>query len=605
MPYVIAFDGGGSQTRGALFDDGQQIASVDGPSTNPIEIGVYASARRLEGMVRALLPNRDGEPITLAGGISGFGKIGDPSPYLDRLLRDDIGRLLLSDDLSPLAFANLGEASGVVVIAGTGSSVVVQQAGGSRSVFGGRGPRFGEAGSGYALALRALHAVGQALDGAGPVTTLVPALQEACGAESIDAWTRWTATASKSAIAGLAPRVIAEASRGDTVAESCVAAESAALAALVAGAMQRSGMDEGVPVLLHGGLLFQSTEYRQRVTNALTELLPRTKVDLVSVSGPDAVYATAMAPELPPGVHAFSLEDMPLLRPTERRIADGITLDSLSAAAISERMTRADARAVAAVDECRDVIAKAIVTIADALREGGRLVYVGAGTSGRIGVLDASECPPTFGTAPDDVIALIAGGDAALRTGIEGAEDNRERGAQDLDALSPAVSGTDVVVGIAASGTTPYVHAALERAKFLDAATVLVSCNPVPGAPADIVIELDTGPEVLPGSTRLKAGTATKLVLNQLTTGAMTLAGRVFEGYMVGVRPSNVKLRKRCIAILAALTELNAGDAEVLLGNAGDDIRVGVLMHRKGMDRAAAERALEAARGSLREASEQ
>jgi N-acetylmuramic acid 6-phosphate etherase len=219
-------------------------------------------------------------------------------------------------------------------------------------------------------------------------------------------------------------------------------------------------------------------------------------------------------------------------------------------------------------------------------------------------VLDASECPPTFGVSEDRVIGLIAGGDKALRHSIEGAEDDAGAGARDLDAITPRVGKNDIVIGITASGTTPYALGAIDRGKALGAKTALVCCNPVPLDRADIVIALDTGPEVLPGSTRLKAGTATKMVLNQISTGAMAKAGYVFEGRMVGVQPSNKKLRQRCIRIIAELTKEDAVRAEQRLDETGGSIRLAVLMARRGLPLAEATRRLDACQGVLRDALE-
>jgi N-acetylmuramic acid 6-phosphate etherase len=277
-------------------------------------------------------------------------------------------------------------------------------------------------------------------------------------------------------------------------------------------------------------------------------------------------------------------------------------LDLLDARAIVRVMNEQNATIHALVESQADNIAAVIEAVADALKRGGRLIYVGAGTSGRLGVLDASECPPTFGVPPDRVLALIAGGERALRSSVEGAEDDTRQAEADLRGIDPPVSALDVVVGIAASGSTPYVHAALDAAHAAGARTALVCCNPTLTIQADHVIALDTGPEVLPGSTRLKAGTATKLALNTISTGAMARAGFVFDGLMVGVRPINAKLRRRAIRIVAALTGLAEDRAQSALDAAEGRIPVAVLMVRRAVSADEAQARLNRTGGNLREA---
>ena len=289
------------------------------------------------------------------------------------------------------------------------------------------------------------------------------------------------------------------------------------------------------------------------------------------------------------------------LPPTEGRAPDRPLLDTLDTLDMVRAMHAADREAVAAAGAKAGPIAAVVEAVAAALRKGGRLIYCGAGTSGRLGVLDASECPPTFGVDPDTVVGLIAGGETALRNSVEGAEDDERQGAADLAARAPGPE--DVVVGIAASGTTPYVLGALREARQRGARTALVCCNPhAPADAADLLVAMDTGPEVLTGSTRLKAGTATKLALNMITTCAMARAGLVYEGYMVGMRPVNAKLRARAARIIAALCAVDEAEGARLLAEALGDIRAAVVMGRRGVDREAARALLDAAHGDLRAA---
>jgi N-acetylmuramic acid 6-phosphate etherase len=284
---------------------------------------------------------------------------------------------------------------------------------------------------------------------------------------------------------------------------------------------------------------------------------------------------------------------------TESRHPASEHLDEMPTASLVELFHAADREAIDAVQLVLPQIAAAIDTISARMAEGGRLFYCGAGTSGRLGVLDASECPPTYNTAPEMVQGLIAGGDIALRAAVEGAEDHPELGGDDL--IARGFAARDTVVGIAASGRTPYVLGAMEYARSIGGFTVGLSCvadSPVARA-AELAITPVTGPEVVTGSTRMKAGTATKLVLNMLSTGVMVRLGYVFGNLMVNVQPTNEKLRDRAVRIVATLTGLDAGAAAKLL-SAGGSVRVAVVMHRLSLDRAAAAARLEAARGSLR-----
>ncbi len=249
-------------------------------------------------------------------------------------------------------------------------------------------------------------------------------------------------------------------------------------------------------------------------------------------------------------------------------------------------------------------IAQAVDAIYARVKQGGRLFYIGAGTSGRLGVLDASECPPTFGVPRDLVVGIIAGGEPALRVSAESAEDSREQGGIDLLANGFNQSaGLDVLVGIAASGRTPYVLGAMEQARQHGCLVIGLSC--VPGSPvetaADIAITPATGPEVITGSTRLKAGTATKLALNMLSTGLMVKLGYVYGNLMTNVQPTNGKLVDRAERIIAAATGASAQRAAELLKQGGS-VRTAIVMEKRGMSRAEAEAALEAAGQSLRRA---
>lgn len=289
---------------------------------------------------------------------------------------------------------------------------------------------------------------------------------------------------------------------------------------------------------------------------------------------------------------------------SEGRNPTSMGIDLMSTTDILRTINSEDRTVPYAVEKVIPQIARAVDAIVAAFSRGGRLIYVGAGTSGRLGVLDASECPPTFGVTAEMVVGLIAGGPEALMRATEGAEDRAEDGAADLDALS--VSHRDVVVGIAVSGRTPYVVGALRRAHQLGAVTVALSCNPAStiAGIADIAISPVVGPEVLTGSTRLKSGTAQKLVLNMLTTASMIRIGKSYQNLMVDLHASNEKLLARAVRIVMEVTGCTAQEAERVLGRTGNHVKLAILVAMTGMDVEAARAALSASGGFLRRAIE-
>ncbi len=285
---------------------------------------------------------------------------------------------------------------------------------------------------------------------------------------------------------------------------------------------------------------------------------------------------------------------------TEQRNPRSAHIDQVSIADGFDILNAEDASVAAAVARAKPAICRTVARVVVALRSGGRLLYVGAGTSGRLGVLDAAECPPTFLSEPHWVQGIVAGGEAALRRPVEGAEDDTDEAARVMD--ERGVTSRDVVVGIASGGTTPFVHAALDRAKELGATTVFLACVPESEVPdrADISIRVLTGPEVVTGSTRMKAGTATKLVLNSITTLAMIHLGKVHGNLMVDVDTStNAKLVDRAIRIIGMETGLDRAAAERLLRQAGGRAKTAIVMHRRGVDAARAERLLAEGRGMM------
>ena len=280
-------------------------------------------------------------------------------------------------------------------------------------------------------------------------------------------------------------------------------------------------------------------------------------------------------------------------------------LDRMSPLEIVQAMNAEDARVAGAVATELPQIARAVEEIAARLRRGGRLIYVGAGTSGRLGVLDAAECPPTFSTPPDLVVGLIAGGPTALTRSVEEVEDRADAGRAEIERLD--VTEWDAVVGLAASGRTPYVLGAVAAARERGVLTVGLACNA--GTPladlVEIMVASVVGPEVISGSTRLKAGTAQKMVLNMLSTGAMVLLGKTYGNLMVDLQPANAKLRRRAVRIVQSATGLDATAAAAALHAAGNDVKAAIVAARAGISPEEARARLAASGGVVRRALEE
>ena len=285
---------------------------------------------------------------------------------------------------------------------------------------------------------------------------------------------------------------------------------------------------------------------------------------------------------------------------TEQRNKETINLDRMSVREALVVMNKEDRKVAEAIEEVLPEIEEAVHVIIEKFNAGGRLIYIGAGTSGRLGVLDAAECPPTFGAPKEQVVGIIAGGDKALTEAIEGSEDHLEMGEEDLKTIG--LTKDDVVVGLAASGRTPYVIGALEYANSIHAPTVAVACTRESeiGKVANIAIEATPGPEVLTGSTRLKAGTTQKLILNMLSTISMVGIGKAYKNLMVDVQPSNEKLISRAINIVMQATKAEEKVAEQKLEESGENVKAAILMILLDIDKDMAEKKLEETKGHIR-----
>ena len=456
--------------------------------------------------------------------------------------------------------------SGLAIISGTGSCVHGRN-GSQVARAGGWGHLLGDHGSGYWIAVTGLRAAIREYDRHGRISQrLRRALRRLC-LNSPDELIDWIRSAGKDAVAALATDML-EGDPGRLLqAASFLAQDCHAVA-------QKLGLQRPRVVLI-GGVLRHNRKLAILVGNRVRTMLPgATIVRAPSESAMGAVKLALECGGLPP----LSMEyrettkrrQVGALQETEQRNPRTMDLDKRSVSQLIDTMLDEEARVVPALRRNKLAIERAVNGIVRAFKRGGRLFYVGAGTSGRLGVLDASECPPTFSTDPEMVQAIIAGGPTALHAAVEGAEDNREAGVEAIEIRG--VGKSDVVIGIAASGSTPFVLGALDEAKRLGAATFLLCFSP-PQSAAHTPLLFRTGPEVITGSTRLKAGTATKLVLNMLTTIPMIRLGKVVSNLMVDVKPTNAKLRARACRIVATFRGGSEDEARQRLVRCGWNVK--------------------------------
>ena len=508
------------------------------------------------------------------------------------------------DLVSALEAASL-DASGptdarVVILSGTGSCCFGRNRKGITAKAGGWGHQLGDQGSGYAIAYAGLReSIGQ-LERTGRLGPLGRRLLRASGLADPEAWVGWMQSASKRETAALAPEVFSAAARGDAsahrVVERCLG-ELLELALVCAARLDRSGRGR-VEFVLAGSVFLRQPRWIPHLERVLRAARPEAKIRcLERESAWGAVVLAEQASgsgEVPtgpvpavqagPAAPAIPRPESTGVSPTEERNPRSRHLDRMPLGKAIDLMLSEDVLVPPAIGRHRAALGRLIGFSEAAIRRGGRLIYIGAGTSGRLGVLDASECPPTFRSPPEWVQGVMAGGDKALRTSVEGAEDDAPEGREVLRSLR--VSANDVVVGIAASGRTPYVWGGLAAAREAGARTALICFNPhlrfARGLRPDVVLAIDVGPEVLTGSTRLKAGTATKLVLNILSTLTMVRLGKVEENLMIDLHPSNVKLRDRAVRIVQELTHVDPEIARAALEGSGWRVQAAVQTLRRG-----------------------
>ena len=578
LPVLLGIECGGTRTVAIAADAAMRpIARAEAGPANLRLLTDEQLAERFSGL-RAQLPRPDAIGVGMAGArdAADRARVGDALeavwPGVPHHVDHDLASALAAAELD----AKGGPpAARVVVLSGTGSCCYGKNATGKTVKVGGWGHQLGDRGSAYDIALRALRAAARSFDHRQVWCRFGQRALRTVGAGAPDALITWLRSASKTEVAALAPEVFSAAAEGDRVART-VLSETAGMLVddALACAGRLAGKRSAVAFVLTGSVLLRQPRWAGEVAKRIRAARPGSTVAPMAKESAWGAVAMALAasrqgkattttPRPSPGPGpADAVPKRPeipssrAMSPTERRNPRSMQLDRMTAAAALELMWSEEETVPAALRTQRKAVERLVRNVADAFAAGGRLLYVGAGTSGRLGVLDASECPPTFRTSPEQVQGIMAGGVKALHSAVEGAEDDLAAGAETI--RFRGVGKHDVVMGIAASGRTPFVWGALAEAKRRGARTALLCFNPhlvfARGHRPDVVIAPDLGPEVLTGSTRLKAGTATKLVLNAVTTLAMVRSGKVVGNLMVDLNPSNVKLRDRAVRIVSELT---------------------------------------------------
>ncbi|HEY5770803.1 MAG TPA: N-acetylmuramic acid 6-phosphate etherase [Terrimicrobium sp.] len=474
--------------------------------------------------------------------------------------------------------AAFGNGDGIAVIAGTGSAVTGRKAG-SEDRAGGWGHLLGDSGGGYDLAIRALRRVLFDFDTGRRISDLARDILRTLGLNTLRELTTWAQTAQKNDLARLTPLLF---ERDSEVSE--ILQEGADALAMLAAAVSRRLSFRRPPVQLMGGVFLNQPLYARLFSEAMERERPGSQVGVCGIPASlGAALLAGSALKIRPREDELS-DDVVLRRAaTEERNPESSHLDRMPIRDLVSLFVREERRVEEALAENIDALARAVEVATRSLESGGRLFYAGAGTSGRLGVLDASEMPPTFGVPPDRVQAIIAGGAPAIQASVEGAEDDDLAGA--LAIQERGLTQADAVCGITASGRTPFVRGALRAARTVGAATILLTCNPrreKGHIQADVELDLATGPELITGSTRLKAATATKVALNILSSCAMIRLGRVDGNLMTHLQPTNKKLRNRAALIVAARLGLSEAEARSRLQCANWDIHSALTDRRDG-----------------------
>jgi len=597
---TLGIEAGGTRTTVLLVDaaDKELLSFQTGPAVLPL-----MSDRELQWHLRDIAARLPFTPSAIGIGMAGARTDSDKErlhraalriwPAVPCVATNDLDTALAA------APARRPPLPRVLVLSGTGSCCFGRAPDGRTAKVGGRGHVIGDRASACDIGLRALRAVIADLDHHGQMGALGVALLNALTFNEAEQLIPWSVQARKTEIASLAVTVFAVAAKGDKLAKKLLSDSAAMLAEdAVVCAHQLTGSHGGeVEFVLNGGVLIKNPAFLRDVSRRIrqgwqgarvTPLKTASVWGAVALARAAGAFATSRPNKtasdfvLPP-----EIADLAVLAqsPTEKRNSRSMKLDQMPLAKGIDLMLSEDAALTQAIRAEKKHIARVITEVVRAFKSGGRLFYVGAGTSGRLGVLDASEIPPTFRAPREQVQGIIAGGRQALWSAVEGAEDDVQAGS--LAIRHRAINAKDVVIGIAASGRTPFVWGAIHEAKKLGAFTALICFNPAMRTAAKrvhdaswkpaVMITPNAGPEVLTGSTRLKSGTATKLILNMITTLAMTKVGKVISNLMVDVNPSNVKLRDRAVRIISELTGAPQEEARAALNDSGWAVKAAYL----------------------------
>lgn len=570
---ILGIEGGGTQTTWALFVADQMKARGEAGPGNTLLLSDVDLERLFRGIRRSA-----GAHVEAIGAAFAGCQLPVEQARVEKILRrawPQAQTVHVMEDTRSVLMAAFGDGPGIVVIAGTGSNVAGQKSASTPvEKAGGWGHLFSDHGSAYDLARRGLEQAFNRYDKQKKISLLAQEYLTATGKTSMEELVPFILRdTNKTVVAQWARCVFSAAQKGDRDARQLLDDAVSALAKRVTFLARRLKLTRP-QVALTGGLFQNQLSYRTRFQRALRRICPHAKIFHLTMPG---VFGAARLAGLEkfPTDKKYSGKKEAIADParlaafaqatTEQRNPRSRGLDRLSISQMVDLFIREERYVEKALAAQSQPITQAATLVAKQLERGGRLFYVGAGTSGRLGVVDASEMPPTFNAPPEQIQAVIAGGPAAVFRSQEGAEDARDSGAAELRARG--FTRRDVVCGIAASGQTPFVLGALEFARKKGAGTILLSCNPQRSirVPVDVAIDLATGPELVTGSTRLKAGTATKLVLNMLSTIAMIRLGRVRDNLMVNVQATNDKLRARAVRLVQALTQSTAAEAQAAL----------------------------------------
>ena len=557
---ILGVEGGGTKTSWVLVEHEADGFRIRDQGKLPPSNFRLTSPERLRAIFQQMPAETDRVGMFLAGCVTE-----DDRRLLAKLSADvwSTAKIAVGSDRDSGLAAALGKADGIAVNAGTGASVTGRRADRIEKA-GGWGHLLGDAGSGYFLSLQALRFILREYDLHRGEAQFTASILRALALNSRDDLVRWAQTADKLEVASLAPVVFEAATNGDEQVMKIVEEGAGVLSEYTAAVATRLGL-LAPKVILLGGLFQRDGVYVHAFKRKLKKNLSDARVAM-SEQSPELGAAWLAAemeekPVLSLETRGVELEDLARAL-TEQRNPRSEKLEELSALELVELFVEEEKFVQDALRKEAASLARAIEMVAKALRKGGRLFYAGAGTSGRLGVLDASEIPPTFGASPDLVQGIMAGGVSALHRSVEGAEDAPGGGALAIE--ERGVTGADIVCGLSASGRTPFVLGALDEAKKRGAQTILLTCNPerTRGAEAfDLEIDLAPGPELLTGSTRLKAGTATKVALNIISTGTMVALGKVRGNLMIDLAISNTKLRDRAARLLAEVAKCDYAEA--------------------------------------------